>query len=131
MLDSMTTNMNKVYTKYLSKPVGKDKGIYTVYHIFVEGKHRGIHQGYVGRSKLNIIGIKFRYWYEVREAMSEKYSRKKRPVLTNINNHMKDIKIVSLASGLTLEEAKEMEKALRPNTGVWKNKFTWNVRKGG
>jgi hypothetical protein len=131
MLDSMTTNMNKVYTKYLSKPVGKDKGVYTVYHIFVEGKHRGIHQGYVGRSKLNIIGIKFRYWYEVKEAMSEKYSRKKRPVLTNINNHIKDIKIVSLASGLTLEEAKEMEKALRPNTGVWKNKFTWNVRKGG
>ena len=131
MLDSMTTNMNKVYTKYLAKPVGKDKGVYTVYHIFVEGKHRGIHQGYVGRSKLNIIGIKFRYWYEVREAMSEKYSRKKRPVLTNINNHMKDIKIVSLASGLTLEEAKEMEKALRPNTGVWKNNFTWNVRKGG
>ena len=131
MLDSMTTNMNKVYTKYLSKPVGKDKGVYTVYHIFVEGKHRGIHQGYVGRSKLNITGIKFRYWYEVKEAMSEKYSRKKRPVLTNINNHMKDIKIVSLASGLTLEEAKEMEKALRPNTGVWKNRFTWNVRKGG
>jgi hypothetical protein len=131
MLDSMTTNMNKIYTKYLSKPVGKDKGVYTVYHIFVKGKHRGIHQGYVGRSKLNITGIKFRYWYEVKEAMSDKYSRKKRPVLTNINNHMKDVKIVSLASGLTLEEAKEMEKALRPNTGVWKNKFTWNVRKGG
>ena len=85
----------------------------------------------MGRSKLNITGIKFRYWYEVKEAMSDKYSRKKRPVLTNINNHMKDVKIVSLASGLTLEEAKEMEKALRPNTGVWKNKFTWNVRKGG
>jgi len=128
---AMTTNMNGVYTNHGGKKIGRDKGIYTVYHIFVKGKHRGIHQGYIGRSKLDILGIKKRYYYEVMEAMSDNYSRKKREVLKQINAHMKDVRIVALSTGLTLEESKEIEAALRPNRGVWKNKFTWNVNKGG
>jgi hypothetical protein len=131
-MTTMTTNMNGVYTNHLGVKRGRDKGTYTVYHIYVPSKHRGIHQGYIGRSKLDLLGIRKRYYYEVHEAFSKKYSRKRRYVHDMIRQYADEVVFRAIATGLTLEEAKQLEKALRPNKeGVFGNRFNWNISSGG
>jgi len=126
----MTGNMTKVYKENQGCRRGRDKGHYTLYHVFCPGKHRGIHQGYIGVSKLNLEGVKRRYEYEVLEAMSDDHVRKVR----HVHNMMVRFgyEIQELASGLTAEEAYGLELALRPikNTNA-KNIYNWNIAKGG
>lgn len=131
MNKTMTGNMTKVYKENQGLRKGRDKGSYTVYHIFVPGKHRGIHQGYVGVSKLALLGICKRYSYELIEALSDNYVRKVRHVHKMMNRYP-DYKITSLATGVTKEKALEIERCLRPvqNTGG-KDIYNWNIAKGG
>jgi len=131
-MTTMTTNMNGVYSNHLGRKRGRDKGSYTVYHIYIPSKHRGIHQGYIGRSKLDLLGIKKRYYYEVQEAYSDKYVRRVRYVHEKIKENERDVVFRAIATGLTLEEAKQLEKALRPSKdGVFGNRYNWNIKNGG
>jgi len=127
---TMTGNMTKVYREKQGVRKGRDKGKYTLYWIFCPGKHRGIHQGYIGVSQLSIEGVRLRYEYELVEALNEKYVRKERHVHKMMAKHGWDI--MCLASGLTMEKAYELERALRP---VWnpegKDIYNWNIAKGG
>jgi hypothetical protein len=131
MNKTMTGNMTKVYKDNQGLRKGRDKGFYTVYHIFVPEKHRGIHQGYVGVSKLNVEGVIKRYAYELIEAMSVEYVRKTRHVHTMMSRYP-NYKIVALATGVTKEKALEIERCLRPvqNTGG-KDIYNWNIARGG
>jgi hypothetical protein len=127
----MTGNMTKVYKENRGLRKGRDKGFHTLYHIFVPGKHRGIHQGYIGVSKLSIAGICKRYSYELVEALNENYVRKVRHVHKMMSRYP-NYRIVALATGVTKEEALNLEKALRPvqNTGG-KDIYNWNIARGG
>lgn len=124
--------MNKVYTNNRNKKVGKDKGSHIVYHIYAKGKHRGIHQGYIGYSCLTLDGVRERYIEEIKEAFSINHQRSIREVHKRITEFKNDVCFKVLASGLTKDEAKQLEKALRPNKeGVFGNRFNWNVKSGG
>lgn len=127
---SMTGNMTKVYKENQGRRKGRDKGQYTLYHIFCPGKHRGIHQGYIGVSQLSVEGVRKRYEYELFEAMSEGHARKVRHVHKMMVKY--GYQIEELATGLTKNEAYALERALRPehNTGG-KNIYNWNIAKGG
>ena len=129
-MTKLTGNMTKVYKENQGVRKGRDKGQYTLYHIFCPKKHRGIHQGYIGVSQLSLDGVRKRYEYEVIEAMSENHVRKIRHVHKMMSRFGWDIK--SLASGLTKEKAYELEAALRPvwNTNA-KDIYNWNIKKGG
>lgn len=127
---SMTGNMTRVYKENPGNRKGRDKGQYVLYHIFCPGKHRGIHQGYIGVSKLSIEGVKQRYQYELIEAMDDNYARKVRHVHKMMSRFGWDI--AELASGLTKEKAYALERSLRPedNRGI-KDIYNWNIAKGG
>jgi len=127
---TMTGNMTKVYKENRGKRIGRDKGNYTLYWIFCPGKHRGIHQGYIGVSKLNIEGVRKRYEYELIEGLSSDYIRKERHVHRMMSRFGWDI--MPLASGLSKEHAYQLEASLRPvqNTGG-KDIYNWNIAKGG
>jgi hypothetical protein len=129
-MTALTGNMTKVYKENQGVRKGRDKGQYTLYHIFCPKKHRGIHQGYIGVSQLSIEGVRQRYEYELLEAMSENHVRKVRHVHTMMSRFGWDIQ--ELSSGLTKEKAYELEKSLRPvwNTGG-KDMYNWNIAKGG
>ena len=126
----MTGNMTKVYKENRGVRKGRDRGSYTLYHIFCPGKHRGIHQGYIGVSKLNIEGVRKRYEYELIEGLDERYARKTRHVHIKMDEHGWDIK--ELARGLTEKEALALEKALRPkDNSDGRDIYNWNIKKGG
>lgn len=127
---TLTLNMTKVYKENQGKRKGRDKGQYILYHIFCPGKHRGIHQGYIGVSQLNLEGVKQRYKYEIIEALDDKHIRKVRHVHNMMSVY--GYEIVALATGLTKEKAYDLERALRPtqNTKA-KDPYNWNIARGG
>lgn len=124
------TNMNKIYTNYRGCRKGKDKGAIMVYHISVPA-HRGIHQGYIGQSSLNEEGLRQRYLAETEESITGQ--RKKRRVLQMLNKYSGKWKITPLATGMTREEARDLEKRLRPFDNKGENfcMFNWNEKAGG
>jgi hypothetical protein len=126
------TNMNKIYTNHRAKPKGKDKGSHNVYHISVP-QHRGLHQGYIGYSLLDLAGLPKRYRAEVEEAFSEECSRKPRRILHQLKKYGSQCKFKILMSGLTKEEAKYWEGQLRPkdNRGDNFDPYNWNDKAGG
>jgi len=127
---TMTISMTKVYRENQGVRKGRDKGQYILYHIFCPTKHRGIHQGYIGVSRLSLEGVRKRYEYELIEAMDPNHIRKVRHVHKMMKQFGWDIRV--LATGLTKEKAYELERALRPeqNTGG-KDRYNWNIAKGG
>jgi len=122
----MTTCMTKAY-----KDCNTD-GTQNLYWIHVPGKHRGWHQGYVGRTKLKINGLKLRYRIEDRECFSIESARKPRRVNEFIRRYWHEVKIKIIAENLGEKEAKELEKRLRPESNLdGKDRFNWNTKKGG
>jgi hypothetical protein len=122
----MTSCMTTAYNH-----VNKD-GKHRVYWIHVP-QHRGHHQGYVGRSKLNEIGLGLRYGIEISEAFNPSAVRNKRRVHTFMKRYQESVFIETIAEGLTKEEAKKLEKELRPkdNKSEDFDKYNWNEKKGG
>lgn len=129
--EDMTLEMKEIYLNYKFIKSGNDKGEHIVYHIGVPSKHRGIHQGYVGCSYLNIEGVIKRYSQELIEI--DKGLRNKRKVHSLIQKYKNYIEFKVIASGLTKEEALEMEASLRPHKkgSVWNGQFNWNSKAGG
>jgi len=126
----MTGNMTKVYKENPGVRKGRDPGSYMVYHIFCPGKHRGIHQGYIGVSKLNIEGVRKRYEYEIIEGLDDRYVRKTRHVHNQMAKYGWDVKEVM--TGLTKEQAYYWEGRLREEANpVGLDKYNWNIAKGG
>jgi hypothetical protein len=122
----MTTCMTKAY-----KDSNTD-GTQNLYWMYVPGKHRGWTQGYVGRTKLKVNGLKMRYRIEDRECFSTEAIRKPRRVNNFVRRYWHEVKIVMIAENLSVEEAKEIEKRLRPkDNSDGKDKFNWNTKKGG
>ena len=126
----MSKEMSEAY-KNLNEKVGKDKGKYAVYWIFVR-QHRGIHQGYIGVSVLNVTGLKMRYSTEVEEAFNPDCERSNRKV-HNMLKKFPSFHIAQIANGLGKKEALDLEFRLRPhdNYGKHKNPFNWNTKRGG
>ena len=129
-MSSMTSEMTKVY-KNKSEKVGNDKGTCNVYWISVK-QHRGIHQGYIGVSSLNLEGLEQRYYLEAEEAACEDAERKDRRVLQMIRKYKGKLSFQILASGMTREDALDLEGRLRPKDNLkGKELFNWNMKKGG
>lgn len=127
---TMTGNMTKVYKENRGVRKGRDLGSYMVYHIFCPGKHRGILQGYIGVSTLNIEGVRKRYEYELIEGLDDRYARKTRHVHTQMAKYGWDVKEVM--TGLTKEQAYDLEERLRPKANPGgRDRYNWNIAKGG
>jgi hypothetical protein len=126
--DTMTPDMKEVYRHNKAKKVGGDQGSHIIYHIHIPGKHRGLHQGYIGRSSLSLEGTHKRYKQELREI--EEGTRKARWVHKLLRRYGKECVINLVSSGLTLEESKYWEAQYRPED-MPSSSFNWNSCAGG